>query len=98
MIDSASSAEFEVVYPPGAKKIASDFHSMWGVDKMRKRNKNHQGIDITGEKNDPIIAAADGAVLESVIEKCWGPTIAIDHGKDIDGKDMIVLYLSLIHI
>ncbi len=92
IIDCASSSEFEVVYPLGAKKIASDFHSIWGVDKMRKRDKKHQGIDITGENNDPIIAAADGVVLESVIEKCWGPTIAIDHGKDIEGKDMIALY------
>ena len=39
-----------------------------------------------------ILAAADGKVLEATGEHCWGPTIAVDHGKGLDGRKIIALY------
>lgn len=71
--------------------ILSDYGSMNGVN-TRPRDNIHQGIDIIGEQNEPIIAIADGKVLETVIEDCWGATVIIDHGKANDGKNMIVIY------
>ena len=41
----------------------------------------HQGIDILGEANQPIIAIADGIVLETDQKFCEGPSVVIDHGK-----------------
>ena len=38
------------------------------------------------------MAVADGTVLEATVEKCWGPTIAVDHGNGIDGNKIIALY------
>lgn len=76
----------KVVYPPGAPRIISDFHV------RRERGNIHQGIDIWGPPGQPIIAIADGRVVETHIERCWGPTIAIDHGQDKDGKPLIALY------
>ncbi len=71
--------------------ILSDFGSMSGVN-TRPRDSIHQGIDIIGSKNQPVIAIADGKVLETTIEDCWGSTMIIDHGKSIDGKNLITIY------
>lgn len=80
-----------IQYPEGAPVIISNFHSPYGVW-GRKRRGPHQGIDIAGPKGQPILAAADGNVLESTVESCWGPTIVIDHGWALDGKKLIALY------
>ena len=71
--------------------ILSDFGSMSGVN-TRPRDTIHQGIDIIGPENQPIIAIADGKVLETTIEDCWGATMVIDHGKSKDGKNLITIY------
>ena len=71
--------------------ILSDFGAMNGVN-TRPRDHIHQGIDIIGSKNEPIIAIADGEVLETTVEDCWGATVIVDHGKSIDGKNLIVIY------
>ena len=47
--------------------ILSDFGSMNGVN-TRPRDNIHQGIDIIGPSDQPIIAIADGIVLETTIE------------------------------
>ena len=70
--------------------ILSDFGSMSGVN-TRPRDNIHQGIDIIGSKNQPIIAIADGKVLETTIEDCWGATMIVDHGKSVDGKNLITI-------
>ncbi len=71
--------------------IISDFRSMYGVN-SRNRMNIHQGIDIISGPEQPIIAITDGKVLETTIEKCWGPTLVVDHGKSVDGKRLIVIY------
>ena len=47
--------------------ILSDFGAMNGVN-TRPRDNIHQGIDIIGRANEPIIAISDGVVLETTIE------------------------------
>lgn len=71
--------------------ILSDFGSMNGVN-TRPRDHIHQGIDIIGPKNQPIIAIADGKILETTTEDCWGATVIVDHGKSVDGKNLIAIY------
>jgi hypothetical protein len=71
--------------------ILSDFGSMSGVN-TRPRDTIHQGIDIIGPQHQPIIAIADGKVLETTIEDCWGGTLVIDHGKSHDEKNLITIY------
>ena len=71
--------------------ILSDFGAINGVN-TRPRDSVHQGIDIIGRANEPIIAISDGIVLETTIEDCWGGTIIIDHGKAFDGKNLITIY------
>ena len=83
-----------VVYPRNLNhklRIASDFHSWTGVN-GGPRKAIHQGIDIVGRSGQPIIAIADGRVVETHVEKCWGPTVVIDHGRDKHGKRLIALY------
>ena len=72
-------------------KIISDFHSWMGAN-GKSRGSIHQGIDITGPFGQPVIAIADGTVVETHVEKCWGPTVVIDHGNDKDGKPAIAVY------
>lgn len=76
-----------VSYPSGAPKIISDFRTMTGV-RGGRRNQIHQGIDIPGKNGQEILAIADGRVLKAIIDKCWGPTIAINHGISDDGKKL----------
>jgi murein DD-endopeptidase MepM/ murein hydrolase activator NlpD len=80
-----------LAYPPEAPKIASGFQSWIGVNGLRRSNL-HQGIDIKGNDGQQILAVADGTVLEATEEKCWGPTIAVDHGKGKDDKEIVALY------
>ena len=83
--------KLKIITPPGAPSIVSGFKSAIGVN-FKPRNMLHQGIDILGDDGQPIIAVASGEVLEASVEKCWGPTVAIDHGKGLDGKKLIALY------
>ena len=71
--------------------ILSDFGSMSGVN-SRPRDNIHQGIDIIGPSEQPIIAIADGKVLETSVEDCWGPSLIVDHGKSNDDKNLIAIY------
>ena len=70
----------------GIPKIISDFGSLTGVN-GKKRKIPHQGIDIHDKPGTPILAARDGSVLEVHDEKCWGLTVAIDHGPDPGGEN-----------
>lgn len=81
----------KVTYPDGAPRIDSDFHSFVGVDGYL-RPQQHQGIDILGSDGQPVIAAADGVVLAATSDRCWGPTVVIDHGRDLTGKPLVALY------
>lgn len=81
------------ISPEGFKvnPILSDFGSFSGVN-TRPRDRVHQGIDIIGSHNQPIIAIKDGIVLEKTIEDCWGATLVVDHGNALDGKKIIAVY------
>ena len=52
----------------------------------------HQGVDIHDIPGTSILAARDGSVLEVHDEKCWGLTVAIDHGPDPGGEKLYALY------
>ena len=78
-----------VIYPPGAPRIIADFNV------RRMDGKIHQGIDIWGLPGQPIIAIADGRVIETYIYSCAGPTVTIDHGRDKDGKPLIAFYVHV---
>ena len=82
------------LYPPGLSsdvRIISDFHSWFDVAGER-RNLIHQGIDVAGPSGQSVIAVADGKVVETHTDECWGPTIAIDHGNIRTGRRLIALY------
>lgn len=91
----------DLYYPPGAPKISSDYLSTMSVDGFRKRFskegklKFHRGIDIPGNNGWLILAAADGMVLETELDKCAGLGIYIGHGKGFDGTQIIALYSHL---
>ena len=89
--DPSLARSIKVTTPPGAPKIKSDFHSRIGVSGGR-RPAPHQGIDLVARNRTPILAAADGTVLETDIGSCWGPTLVIDHGPGPDGKPLIAAY------
>ena len=81
----------KVQQPAGVPEIISDFGSLLGVG-GRKRKMPHQGIDIHDIPGTPILAARDGSVLEIHDAKCWGLTVAIDHGPDPGGEKLYALY------
>ena len=81
-----------VEYPSGVTQISSDFRSLQGIRGGIRRGGRHQGIDIEGPVGALVIAAADGVVLEVVTERCWGPTVVVDHGNDLSQKPLIGVY------
>ena len=91
LLAQTNSIAGKITYPQGAPKIASDFNSRTGVN-GRTRATWHQGIDIRGNSGQEIIAAANGRVLEVHNERCWGPTVAINHGNDKNNERIIALY------
>ena len=71
--------------------IISDFFSKFGVN-GRTRMQVHQGVDIIGYANEPILAMADGIVLETASSDCVGPNVVIDHGLSSNNKRLITIY------
>ena len=71
--------------------IISDFFSKFGVN-GRTRMQVHQGVDIIGYANEPILAMADGVVLETASADCVGPNVVIDHGLSLNNKRLISIY------
>ncbi len=50
---------------------------------IKKVYKNHEGVDITSSKGDPIFAAASGTVEFAGYSKGYGYNVKIDHGNGI---------------
>jgi murein DD-endopeptidase MepM/ murein hydrolase activator NlpD len=71
--------------------ILSDFGS-WKNTKGGTRKKKHNGIDISGEIGDPILAAADGVVIKTYFHPKWGLSITINHGQNNNGNQMMTVY------
>lgn len=89
----------EIVYPPGAPKIVSDYESMFTTyGKSRSEagvNPVHDAIDIEGHIGETILAAADGVVFRSHWNNVGGNRIVIEHGQDADGNYLRTVYLHL---
>lgn len=83
-------------YPKGIShegKIFFDFG-----DRYRKgpnKGNKHQGIDIRGHLNQPIIAIADGTVSVRHYDTCAGLGLVIDHGYDLYGERLLGHYWHL---
>lgn len=78
-------------YPDGANPIISNYLSHTNAGNQ-KRSIMHTGIDIGGKVGTPILAAADGYVLNSWYSGGGGNSIIIDHGQDSDGSYIRTLY------
>ena len=88
----------ELVYPPNAPRIFSDYGSP--PSPGGPRPSPHEGIDIEGRRGDrwggvgaPVLAAADGVVFRSEWNDSVGWRVFIDHGQDEDGAYLRTAYL-----
>ena len=89
----------ELVYPPNAPKILSDYGDWLGV-RRGSRDQEHAGIDFAGRVGNnpyagagaPVLAAADGKVLTARWNDQRGFIITIAHGRDADGNYLWSLY------
>lgn len=52
----------------------------WRRDPFTRRHKFHSGLDVAGEKGDPIKASAEGTVVRSEWNSGYGQMIEVDHG------------------
>ena len=81
----------ELHYPPGATKITSDYRARTNAKGLTRRSP-HQGIDIEGPRGMEILSAAPGTVVSIPGMPCWGPTVVIDHGIDMNGQPLFAAY------
>ncbi|MDQ6419728.1 M23 family metallopeptidase [Paenibacillus sp. LHD-117] len=74
------------IWPADNRKITSTF----GVrrDPFSRRSALHAGLDIGGNRGDPIYAAADGVVTLSERAYPQGNNIIINHGRGIETRYM----------
>ncbi|QNK59018.1 M23 family metallopeptidase [Paenibacillus sp. PAMC21692] len=81
------------IWPSDNRKITSTF----GVrrDPISGRSAVHNGLDIGGNRGDPIYAAADGVVTLSERTYPQGNNILIDHGRGIETR---YLHLNARHV
>lgn len=72
------------IWPADSRKITSTF----GVrrDPFTGRSAVHSGLDLGGDRGDPIYAAADGVVTLSERTYPHGNNIMIDHGRSIETR------------
>ncbi|MDF2837390.1 MAG: hypothetical protein K0Q63_3030 [Paenibacillus sp.] len=72
------------IWPADNRKITSTF----GIrrDPISGRSALHSGLDIGGNRGDPIYAAADGVVTLSERTYPQGNNIMIDHGRGIETR------------
>jgi len=60
------------------------------------QNRNeHLGIDITAQRDTPVIAPADGVVVSAFFEPMYGNRIVVEHDKTRDGKRIQTSYWHL---
>lgn len=89
-----------VVLPREAPSIISDYRSARGVmGRLRAKNPvvrpRHGGIDILGPVGAPVLAAADGVVLDAAFDEVAGLTVRIRHPGTGWDRDLITEYLHL---
>ncbi len=58
-------------------------------------NFQHNGMDVWGTPKTPILAAADGVVVESRHEPLYGHRVRINHGADANGQHFVSQYFHL---
>jgi hypothetical protein len=93
--DSVSLHGVSVTLPPDAPSIISDYRTALDVD-LRVRPFRHTGIDIAGvDGSTPVIAAMDGLVEEATSRRSGGNQVALYHGTDVDGRDVMTMYFHM---
>ncbi len=87
--------EIAIDLPADAPSIQGRFRPLPVTDEQGNFLGIHEGIDISGEIGDPILAPAPGVVAESQHSRLWGNLLRIDHGRDEQGRYLQTLYLHL---
>ncbi len=82
-----------VVYPDGISFYEGRIYSDFGATAGRKWP--HGGIDIRGNRRQPIIAIADGVVEAVAYGFCHGHLLVVDHGRDLNGGRLYATYLHI---
>ncbi|MDR1472454.1 MAG: peptidoglycan DD-metalloendopeptidase family protein [Synergistaceae bacterium] len=84
---AANGASTPIYYKGGklAWPLRGDITSNYGsrVHPVFKTKTTHTGIDIDGNRGDPVRAAADGEVLYTGWLRGYGQVIILDHGGDL---------------
>lgn len=93
-VAACATAGWKLNYPSNAPPIRSDYLSSTNVHLRTRSGGLHNGIDI-GYHGDMVIAMADGYVRRSSYNNFNGHGITLDHGKDVDGKYTLTIYIHL---
>lgn len=69
------------IWPADSRHITSGF----GIrrDPFTRRSAFHNGIDIEGNRGDPVFSSAEGTVVIQGWDKAYGNHIVVEHTKDV---------------
>ncbi|MDH3639007.1 MAG: M23 family metallopeptidase [Gammaproteobacteria bacterium] len=84
-----------LVIPPNAPSIQSRYRPFPVTDEQGNFMGVHEGIDVSGNIGDPIMAAAAGTVTLSKYSRLWGHMVRIAHGRDQHDRNVQTLYIHL---
>jgi len=88
VLDFLSSQEDRIQRMPSILPVQTDGFWVsspfgWRADPFTGRRTFHNGLDIAGPSDAPIIAPADGTVIEIGRDRYMGKVVKIDHGSGI---------------
>lgn len=78
------------IKPCKGQRISRSFGSQ--IHPIYKIEKNHEGIDIAANANEPVVAPANGIVINAYYYGGYGNYIQINHGKNESGQILTSAY------
>lgn len=84
-----------VTIPANAPSIAQGFRPLPPGSEYQEKTNAHEGIDIVTPAGTPVLAVANGIVVDSYFEPLFGNHLVIQHGQNEEGRTIVSKYLHL---
>lgn len=97
VLDVATARMEEFRHLPVGVPVLGDFTSLFGrrLDPFTNRSQVHEGVDISVDQMSPVVAVADGIIVNAGPKGAYGNAVIISHG---DGYETLYGHLSRVSV